>query len=78
MFMCISFIIYAFVGFNYHFEHSSNIRVFKSRAMELARRVLCMVKSRGACGGLDGKPEGKRPLGMPGRRWKDNMKIILK
>ena len=37
-----------------------------------------MVKGRGACGGLDGKPEGKRPLGMPGRRWKYNMKIILK
>ena len=24
-----------------------------------------------------GKPEGKRPLGRPRRRWKDNMKIDL-
>ena len=24
-----------------------------------------------------GKPEGKRPLGRPRRRWEDNMKIYL-
>jgi hypothetical protein len=24
-----------------------------------------------------GKPEGKRPLGRPRRRWKDNIKIYL-
>jgi hypothetical protein len=23
------------------------------------------------------KPEGKRPFGRPGRRWKDNIKIYL-
>jgi len=23
---------------------------------------------------LSGKPEGKRPLGRPGRRWEDNIK----
>jgi hypothetical protein len=27
---------------------------------------------------LVGKPEGKRPLGRPGRRWKDNNKINLR
>jgi hypothetical protein len=26
---------------------------------------------------LVGKPEGKRPLGRPGRRWEDNIKIYL-
>jgi hypothetical protein len=26
---------------------------------------------------LVGKPEGKRPLGRPGRRWVDNIKIDL-
>ena len=26
---------------------------------------------------LVGKPEGKRPLGRPRRRWKDNIKIDL-
>jgi len=32
-------------------------------------QVARMEKGRGACRGLDGKSEGKRPLGMPGRRW---------
>jgi hypothetical protein len=27
---------------------------------------------------LVGKPEGKRPLGRPRRRWKDNIKMGLK
>jgi len=41
----------------------------------------------GACGAygqgrgvhrvLVGKPEGKRPLGRPGRRWEDNIKMDL-
>jgi hypothetical protein len=26
---------------------------------------------------LVGKPEGKRPLGKPGRRWEDNIKMDL-
>jgi hypothetical protein len=26
---------------------------------------------------LVGKPEGKRPLGRPGRRWEDNIKMCL-
>jgi hypothetical protein len=25
-----------------------------------------------------GKPEGKRPLGRPRRRWVDNIKIVLR
>jgi len=25
-----------------------------------------------------GKPEGKRPLGRPRRRWKDNIKVDIK
>jgi len=27
--------------------------------------------------GLVGKPEGKRPLGRPRRRWEDNIKMDL-
>jgi hypothetical protein len=27
---------------------------------------------------LVGKPEGKKPLGSPGRRWEDNIKIYIK
>ena len=32
---------------------------------------------RGVCRVLVGKPEGKRPLGRPRRRWEDNIKIDL-
>jgi hypothetical protein len=32
---------------------------------------------RGAYRVLVGKPEGKRPLGRPRRRWEDNVKINL-
>jgi hypothetical protein len=32
---------------------------------------------RGVYRVLVGKPEGKRPLGRPGRRWEDNIKMDL-
>jgi hypothetical protein len=28
--------------------------------------------------GLVGKPEGRRPLGIPGLRWEDNIKVNLR
>ena len=31
----------------------------------------------GACRGLVERPEGRRPLGRPRRRWEDNIKIDL-
>ena len=34
-----------------------------------------MGKGRGVYRVLVGKPEGKRPLGRPRRRWEDNIKI---
>jgi hypothetical protein len=34
-------------------------------------------EGRGVYGVLMGKPERKRPLGRPRRRWKDNMKMVL-
>jgi hypothetical protein len=34
-----------------------------------------MVEERGVYRVLVGKPEGKRPLGRPRRRWKDNIKM---
>jgi hypothetical protein len=36
------------------------------------------LEKRDACRILVGKPEGKRPLGIPRRRWVDNMKIDLR
>ena len=35
-------------------------------------------EGRGVHRALVGKPEGKRPLGRPRRRWEDNIKIDLK
>jgi hypothetical protein len=32
---------------------------------------------RGVCRVLTGKPEGKRPLERPRRRWEDNIKMDL-
>ena len=36
-----------------------------------------MGERRGVYRGLVGKPEGKRPLGRPRRRWEDNIKMDL-
>ena len=36
-----------------------------------------MGKGRGVYRVLVGKPEGKRPLGRPRRRWEDNIKMDL-
>ena len=36
-----------------------------------------MGERRGIYSVLVGKPEGKRPLGRPRRRWEDNMKMDL-
>jgi hypothetical protein len=35
-------------------------------------------EKRNACRILVGKPEGKRPLGRPGRWWVDNIKMDLR
>jgi len=37
--------------------------------------VAPMEKRRGVYRVLVGKPEGKRPLGRPRRRWEDNIKV---
>jgi hypothetical protein len=37
-----------------------------------------MGEGRGAYRILVGRPEGRRPLGRPRRRWEDNIKLIFK
>ena len=52
------------------------VRVIKSRR-GWAGHVARMGERRGIYRVLVGKPEGKRPLGRPRRRWEDNIKIDL-
>ena len=52
------------------------VRVIKLR-MRWAGHVARMEEGRGVYKVLVGKPEGKRPLGRPRRRWEDNIKIDL-
>jgi hypothetical protein len=55
---------------------SPNIfRKTNSRRMRWAGRVASMGKMRGVYRILVGKPEGKRPLGIPRRRWEINIKM---
>ena len=52
----------------------NTVRVIKSRRMKWARHVARMGERRG---GFGWKPEGKRQLGRPRRRWEDNIKTDL-
>ena len=52
--------------------------VVKSRRMRWVGRVARMGEGRGVHRVLVGKPEGKRPLGRPRRRWEDNIKMDLR
>jgi len=51
--------------------------VIKSRRMRWAGHVAHMVEGRGAYRVLLGKPEKRRPLGKPRRRWEDNIRVDL-
>jgi hypothetical protein len=53
------------------------VRVVKSRRMSWAGHVARMGKDRGVHRLLVGKPEEKRPVGRPRRRWEDNIKMDL-
>jgi hypothetical protein len=58
---------------------ASIIRIIKSRRMRWAGYVARIGEKRNVYRLLVGKPEGKRPLGRPRRRWMDNIKMdILK
>ncbi|KAJ4435878.1 hypothetical protein ANN_18498 [Periplaneta americana] len=54
------------------------IRNIKSRRLRWAGHVARMGESRNAYRVLVGRPEGKRPLGRPRRRWEDNIKMDLR
>ena len=53
------------------------VRVVKSRRIRWTGHLARMGEGRGVHKVLVGKPEGKRPLGRPIRRWEDNIKMDL-
>jgi hypothetical protein len=53
------------------------VQVVKSRRMRWAGNVARMGDDRVVHRVLVGKPEGKRPLGIPRLRWEDNIKMDL-
>jgi len=59
--------------------HSSRniIRVIRSRRMRWAGHATHLAERRSVYRVLVGKPEGRRPLGRPRRRWEYNIKMDL-
>jgi hypothetical protein len=57
------------------YSSPSIVRVIKARRMRWAGHVARMGEVRGVHNILVGRPEGKRPLGRPRRRWEDNIKM---
>jgi hypothetical protein len=60
------------------YSSPSLIRTIKSRRMRWAGHVARMREKRNAYWILVGKPEAKRPLERPRRRWVYNVKIDLR
>ena len=53
------------------------VRVINSRRMRWAGHVARTGEERGVYRVLVGKPDGRRPLGRPRRRWVDNIRMDL-
>ena len=54
------------------------IQVIKSKRLRWAGHVARIGERGGAYRDLVGKPEGRRRLGKPRRRWEDNIKMDLR
>jgi hypothetical protein len=54
------------------------VRMINSRRLWWAGHVARLGEGRGVYRFLVGRPEGKRQLGRPGRRWDDNIKMVLR
>jgi hypothetical protein len=59
------------------YSSPSMIRIINSRRMRWAGHVARMGEKRNVSRLLVRKPEEKRPLGRPRRRWTDNIKMDL-
>ena len=53
------------------------VRVIKSRRLSWAGHMTLMGEEMGVYRVLVGKPEGKKPLGRPRRRWVDNIRMDI-
>jgi hypothetical protein len=60
------------------YSSPGTIRVIKARRMRWTGHVTCMGEVRDVYNILVGRPEGRRPLGGPRRRWEDNIKLDLR
>jgi hypothetical protein len=60
------------------YSSPSIVRVIKARRMRWAGHVARMGEVRCAYIILVWRPEGRRPLGRPRRRWEDNIKMDLR
>ena len=56
----------------------NTVRMINSRRIRWTGHVARMGERKGVYRVWVGKPEGKRALGRPRRRWKDNIKMDLK
>jgi hypothetical protein len=61
----------------WNYSSPSIIRVIKSRRMGWAEHVARMKDKRNAYRVFFGKPDGKRQIDRPRRRWVDNITIAL-
>jgi hypothetical protein len=59
------------------YSSPNTVRMIKSRRMRWAGHVAPMGECTGVYRVLVGKPEGKRPMGRPRCRWKNNIKMNL-
>jgi hypothetical protein len=59
------------------YSSPSFIRIMKSRKMKWVEHIARMGEYRNAYRLLMGKPEGRRPLGRPRRRWLNNIRMDL-
>ena len=66
-----------FAELNDQYSSPNIFRVLKLRRMRWTGNIAFMGERRGVYRVLVSKPEGKRPLGRPRRRWEDNIKMDL-
>ena len=59
------------------YSSSNIVWVIKSRRMRWAGHVARMGEERRVYRVLVGKPEGRRPMGRPRRRWADNIRMAV-